>query len=133
MENAEKSQLVMARILDKAMEMGIQEWMLGFDDLKLEDDYANFFYPCLKWLENEGLVRVEGYHRTMGGPANGSVRNVHITAFGQSVLRQEVNITGEREMLSETVKGVSKEPASYSQFGDFLGSLLGGFTKSLGS
>lgn len=133
MQNAEKSQLVMARILEKTMDVGIQEWLLTFDDLNLEEDFANFFYPCLEWLEKEGLIRVRSYHRTMGGRAQGSVQNVHITAFGQSVLRQEVNITGESEMLSETVKNVSKEPGYYSKFGDFLGGLLGGFTKSIGS
>ena len=133
MDNAEKSQLVMARILEKTMEMGIQEWMLTFDNLKLDAEFAPFFYPCLEWLEQEGLIRVKGYHRTMGGPANGDVQNVHITSFGQAALRQEVSINGKNEMLSETVKNVSKAPASYSQFGDFLGSLLGGLTKSLGS
>lgn len=123
----------MARILAKAMEMGIQEWMLTFDALDLDDDFSNFFYPCLEWLESEGLVRVTAYHRAMGGPAEGSVQNIPITAFGQNVLRQEVNITGESEKLSETVKSVSTKPEYYSKFGDFLGSLLGGFTKSIGT
>ncbi|MDT8327588.1 MAG: hypothetical protein RQ750_09440, partial [Roseovarius sp.] len=89
--------------------------------------------PCIRWLEGEGLIKVQAYNRTMGGPAKGHVQNVHITSFGQAALRQEVNINGESEMLSETVKNVSKAPASYSQFGDFLGSVLGGFTKSVGS
>ncbi|MCA8867845.1 MAG: hypothetical protein KDA67_04285 [Rhodobacteraceae bacterium] len=133
MTNAEKSQLVMARILEKAMEMGIQEWMLSFGELELGEDFEDFFFPCLEWLESEGFIRVQGYNRYLGGAAKGNVQNVHITSFGQSVLRREVNITGESEMLSETVKSVSREPASYSQFGDFLGSLLGGFTKSIGS
>ncbi|WP_238942106.1 hypothetical protein [Marivita cryptomonadis] len=123
----------MARILEKSMEMGIQEWMLKFSDLELDDSYASFFYTCLEWLESEGLIRVHAYHRTMGGIANGWVQNVHLTSFGQAALNQEVSINGSPELVSQTVKNVSKEPANYSQFGDFLGGLLGGFTKSLGS
>ena len=123
----------MARILEKSMDMGIQEWQLRFEDLDLGEDFANFFYPCLKWLEGEGLISVQAYERTMGGPANGCVRNVHLTSFGQAALNQEIHVEGKPERVSQTVKKVSKEPANYSQFGDFLGGLLGGFTKSLGS
>jgi hypothetical protein len=133
MDNVEKSQLVMAKILEKSMEIGIQEWALSFNDLDLSDDFAPFFYPCLEWLERENLIRVKAYHRTMGGLANGSVQNVHLTSIGQAALRQEVKIDGTSEMVSETVRKISKEPASYSRFGDFLGSVLGGFTKSISS
>lgn len=123
----------MAKILEKSMEIGIQEWFLKFDDLALSDDFATFFYPCLEWLESESLIRVKSYSRTMGGPAKGVVQNVHLTSLGQAALRQEVNVDGKLEMVSETVRKMSKEPASYTKFGDFLGSVLGGFTKSISS
>ena len=133
MDSSEKSQLVMAKILEKSMETGIQEWTLSFGDLELSSDFAPFFYPCLKWLESEKLIRVESYNRTMGGPANGSVQNIHLTSLGQAAMRQEVEIEGKPETVSKTVKRISEEPAYYSKFGDFLGSVLGGFTKSIGS
>lgn len=133
MQNAERSQLVMARILQKAMDMGIQEWMLTFDDLDLDAEFAQFFYPCLEWLEYEEIIRVKGYHRTIGGAANGSVQNVAITTLGQAVLSKQVDLIGDSEPLSETVKKFSSEPKSYSQFGDFLGGAIGGLIKSLGA
>ena len=133
MQNAERSQLVMARILQKTMDIGIQEWTLTFDDLNLEAEFAQFFYPCLEWLEYEGIIRVKGYHRTMGGIANGSVANVAITSLGQAVLSKHVDLTGDPEPLSETVKKISGKPQSYSQFGDFLGGTIGGLIKSLGA
>ncbi|WP_375573434.1 hypothetical protein ABWH93_09165 [Seohaeicola saemankumensis] len=133
MDNLQKSQLIMAKILEKSMEAGVQEWTLKFDDLDLEVDFASFFYPCLEWLESEGLIRVGAYWRTLDGPASGDVQNVHLTSFGQAALRREVQINGNVEKVSETVRKISKEPASYSRFGDFLGSVLGGFTKSISS
>ncbi|MBD0866195.1 MAG: hypothetical protein GDA36_11695 [Rhodobacteraceae bacterium] len=133
MNNDEKSQLVMAHILEKAMQVGIQEWTLSFPDLNLDKEYAPFFYPCLEWLEREELVVVKSYRKAIGGVASGCAYNVHLTSRGQATMKQQIDIAGQNEEVAETVKKVSSAPEQYTGFGAFLGGVLGGFTKSIGS
>jgi hypothetical protein len=68
----QKSNVVLAKILNLAMENGLSHWSLEFSDLDVDSECETYFYPCVEWLEAEGLVRVGEYARTMGGLANGS-------------------------------------------------------------
>ena len=133
MDNFDKSELVIAKILDKAIENGIREWMLQFTDLMLDTEYAPFFYPCLRWLEAEGIIRVQAYHRTMGGIASGHVQNISLTSHGLVALGHTIKIGDDTDKMSEAVKKVSSGEKSYAQVGDFVGGILGGFTKSISS
>jgi hypothetical protein len=60
------------------MQHGVSHWDLEFSDLELDDSYASFFFPCVHWLEREGLIHVGQYTRTLGGIATGYVGNIAI-------------------------------------------------------
>ena len=128
----ERSNLVLAKTLEKAMEHGVSHWSLEFDDLGLDQEYATHFYPCIKWLEAEGLIRVEEYARTMGGLANGSVENISLTSLGMAVLGTEIEIGGKKEPLSKAVTDVSEGRVDHHRIGDAIGGLIGGVIKSAG-
>ena len=125
--------MVIAKILQLAIDHGLSHWFLSFADLELDDSHATFFYPALRWLEEEGLIRVGEYGRTMGGLAEGSVANVHLTSFGMYLLGRSLDVGGRKVTLGEEVKRVSEGHRSFSSIGDFVGGVLGGFTKSMGS
>lgn len=125
--------MVIARILNLLLEWGIQHSTLEFKELQLEDEFATFFYPCLEWLESEGLIRVRAYDRTFGGAAGGSVNQPILTSYGMTVLGQKKIVGDSSEQLSDGVKKVSSGETSLWQFGDAIGGILGGLTKSMGS
>jgi hypothetical protein len=129
----EKSNLVIAKVLDMAMKNGIAHWSLEYSDLDLDDSYRTFFYPCINWLEAEGLIRVGSVSRTLGGLANGSVENISLTAHGMAVLNQKIEVAGNQVTLSETVTAVSEGSVSYNKIGDAIGGLIAGFVKAIGS
>lgn len=129
----ERTNLVLAKILERAMENGVSHWSLQFDDLELSQEFATHFYPCIKWLEAEGLIRVEEYSRTMGGIANGSVDNIALTSLGMAVLGTEIEVGGKKEPFSKTVTEVSAGRVDYHRIGDAIGGLIGGVIKSFGS
>lgn len=133
MSAMEETNLVMAKILSLAMENGVRHWDLEFDDLELDAKYGTYFYPCVEWLEYEGMIRVGHYSRTMGGIANGSVDNVALTSLGMSVLGREIEAIEGKETLSETVQKVSEGKVDYHRIGDAIGGLIGGAIKSMGS
>ena len=133
MEAMEKSNLVLAKVLDLAMQNGISHWRLTFNDLHLDaQEYDGFFYPCIEWLEAEGLIRVGEYARDLGGIADGEVHNISLTSRGMALLGQTIDVNGQNEKLSETVKKVSEGRVDYHRIGDAVGGILGGFTKSMG-
>jgi hypothetical protein len=131
LEAMERTNLVLAKILDLAMTNGVSHWSLAFSDLNLDSEYGTYFYPCIEWLENEGLIRVGEYARTMGGLANGSVENIALTSRGMAVLGQKVEINGKPELLSSAVKKVSEGKVDYHRIGDAIGGIIGGVIKSI--
>ena len=133
MNAMQATNLVLAKVLDLAMKHGVSHWSLSFADLQLGADYETFFYPCIKWLEAEGLIRVGSYNSSMGGLANGSVGNIALTSRGLGVLGERVEINGEHEELSSAVKKVSEGRVDYNRVLDAIGGLLGGIIKSVAS
>lgn len=133
MNNLQRSEIVIAKILDHLSELGLQEQLLSFSDLELEDDFGEFFFPCIEWLAAEGVIRHDGIGRLLGGRALGHVQNPVLTSFGFKALGTTIAIGERSETLAGAVKKVSTDKQSFAQIGDFLGGLLGGFTKSIGS
>ena len=107
MDALDRTNLVLAKVLDLSMENGVSNWNLTFEDLNLGEEYATHFFPCVEWLEAEGLIRVGDYSRAIGGVARGWVRNIALTSRGMAILGQNVEINGSAEPISSAVKKVS--------------------------
>lgn len=131
MENIEKSEVVIARILSKVLEFGLQDAGLEFKELELGDSYAPFFSTCVDWLVAEGLIRVGTHIKTKDGEC--FLAGITLTSHGFAVLGQEISGTDRGETVADAVKQVTDSGAGYSGVGDFIGGLLGGFTKSISS
>ena len=129
----EKSSIVLSRILRLAQQNGISHWQLNFADLELDQEYATFFWPCIKWLENEALVSVGQYARTSGGLANGAALNIVLTSKGIALLGTKITINETEITLSQAVEAAAIDDGRYGRIGEFFGGLAGGFTKSLSS
>ncbi len=130
MNNMEKSELVVARILSILMDTGFTESDLSFDDLGLEPEYEAFFDLSVQWLLDEGIIRAREFVKFVG--MTGALNAPVLTAYGLSLLNQPSPV-GNKETMGKAVKAVSKEGRSYAGIGDFIGGVLGGFTKSMGS
>ena len=137
MNNIERSELVIAKVLSLLMEWGISERELQFSELALdEEEFGRFFFPCIEWLLSESIIRVEKVDRYAMPETDfgGSVTNPTLTSYGFMLLGQRVALDDEtrEEALSDRVKMVSEGTVDYTKVGNFFGGLLGSFTKSLG-
>ncbi len=130
MTNLEKSELVIARIVQKLMDMGIQDnWELSFKDLGLESEFGQFFGGAIKWLASEGIIQVEGIQEFLGGEK--LISAPFLTSRGFAVLRHNFSIDGHEVSAAQIVSAKSNGSPKYSVLGDFLGSVLGGYTKTV--
>lgn len=130
-DNIQRSEAVIAGILNALMERGLSHGNFSFNDLDVDDSLGNLFIPCIEWLTDEGIIRVGKIQKIMSG--GGIVLNPVLTSLGFSMLDRKILLGDDEQRLGEAVKKVSSGERSYSQFGDFFGGLLGGFTKSIGS
>ncbi|WP_457648297.1 hypothetical protein [Profundibacter sp.] len=132
MNNMEKSELVVTKILSRLMDNGFTRTVLSFQDLDLTDDYKEFFDLSVEWLLDEMIIRAANFEKVNNG--SGSLVNPVLTAYGLSLLRQPSPVSGdEGETMGTAIKNASEKGTSYAGIGDFFGGLLGGFTKSIGS
>jgi hypothetical protein len=115
------------------MQNGVSHWTLSFENLELPKEYETHFWPCIGWLEAEGLISVGSHARTLGGIANGYAMNVSLTSKGMALLGQKIEVRGQNTTIAEQVEARAKGEISVSGIGDFFGGLLGGFTKSMSS
>ena len=133
MNAMDKTHLVLAKVLDQALKHGVSHWSLDFKSLELDHSFENYFFPCIEWLEAEGLIRVKSYSRTLGGFATGTADNINLTAKGMAILGHSIEIEGKSVTISDTVQRVSACKVDYNRIGDAIGGLVGGFTKCIGS
>ena len=129
MDNIEKSEIMIARILSKALDFGLQRADLKFGELELDEIFQPFFVTSIDWLVAEGLIRVMQHNKAMDGTSH--VSGITLTSFGFSVMGRKLNGADGEILVSEVVQKVSDSKASYSGFGDFVGGLLGGFAKTI--
>ncbi|TLP69184.1 hypothetical protein FEE96_02555 [Parasedimentitalea maritima] len=128
-----KSELVIAKILELLMDWGIQETQLEFKELGLSEEYAPHFFPCVEWLKDEGVIRTGKVFKYLEGGGSGIVSGPVLTSYGLAALGHKITVGENEEKLSEAVKEVSSGTKSYSNIGDLVGGILGGFTKSISS
>ncbi|WP_226689391.1 hypothetical protein [Ruegeria arenilitoris] len=131
MDNLQKSELVISKILEALVESGLQyRTALQFKDLDLDAALEPFFEGCCLWLIDEEIVRCTNAHQVIQGAP---MVNPVITSRGFALLGQAFACADGDIRVGQAVKEVAKGRASYAGIGDFFGGLLGGFTKSMGS
>ncbi|WP_375254715.1 hypothetical protein [Yoonia sp.] len=133
MTDLQKSEIVIARILSLLVDWGIQETELRFSELELDDSFAPFFFPCVEWLQSEQIIRVSRLVKAIDGPGSGVVLRPVLTSEGFAILGKKITVDGEPEVLSNVIEKVGSSDRSLWQFGDAIGGILGGFTKSMGN
>lgn len=131
MDDLQRSELVISKVLTLVARWGIQQTDLKFEELELSDEFIPFFIPCVEWLEAEGVIRTKNITQFASGA--GIVLRPVITSLGMKMMGAQITLGEENEKLATAAAKVSSGEKSYSQVGDFFGGLLGGFSKSLGS
>lgn len=129
MNDLEKSELVIAKILALLLDWGIQKQQLEFHELELDEGCLNHFVSCIDWLEAEGVIRTDKVVRTQK-PSETLIINPVLTAYGFRILGKNF-ASGDQTDLASHAKKISEGKTSMSSVGDFIGSLLGGYTKSV--
>ena len=130
--NVNKSEFAISKILECLLEFGLQQGtQLRFEDIDLPDDYKSIFAGCCAWLLEEGVIRFGKASQSMDG--NFAMISPMITAKGFALLDQPFSVGGDTMRVGQAVKEVAAGRKNYASFGDFIGGLLGGFTKSMGS
>jgi hypothetical protein len=131
MDDLQKSELVISKILTLVKGWGIQSTELRFEELELPNELLPFFVPCIRWLSDEGIIRSGKIYEFDEG--EGIVMQPVLTSFGMRVMGSDIQLGESTEKIATAVDRVSSGERSYSQVGDFFGGILGGLTKSLGS
>ncbi len=132
MNNTEKSELVVAKILSAVSDNGLQYFRLDFDDLKLDEAFEPFFDTCINWLADENIIRFSELIPDCDDD-QWAVSNPVLTSYGYSLLNSPLLGGKVDETMGAAIKKVSEKGTSYAGIGDFIGGILGGFTKSIGS
>jgi hypothetical protein len=132
LNNIERSERVIASVLHILLDKGLQDaWELSFEDLELSEDFEPFFGGAIKWLISEGIIRAEGVSEYIN--ASALLISPTLTSRGFAILGHKFTIEGRAVTAVELVDAKSKGSPTYTGVGDFLGGILGGFTKSIGS
>lgn len=130
--NLQKSELVISKILERLLELGLQQGtLLSFEDLGLPKEYAPIYNGCCAWLIEEGVIRCADSAQAMRG--NLRMISPMITSRGFALLDQPFGVGDDRIRVGQAVKEVAGGQGNYAGIGDFVGGVLGGFTKSMGS
>lgn len=130
--NLQRSELVISKILECLLDLGLQQGtQLRFEDLELPEEYAPIYNGCCAWLIEEGVIRCANTSQAMGG--NLGMISPMVTSRGFALLDQPFAVSEDRIRVGQAVKEIAGGQKNYAGFGDFVGGLLGGFTKSMGS
>lgn len=129
--NLQKCEILVAKILKHIAELGFQDEIMSFDDLKLDASYGQFYDASIRWLIAEGIIRSNGFSEYATGPSR--LIGPAITSHGFSLLTADSPIAGSQNSATKVVEEVSKGAEGKWQIGDLLGGVLGGFVKSMGN
>ena len=129
-ENLRKSEVVVAKVLSLLLEAGLKRTTVNFQSLNLDPSFEEFFDTSVNWLINEGIIRAN-FPPVLAG--TGTLMSPVISAYGFSLLGQNIFGSGEKKSNREVISQIASAPTSYAGIGDFIGGLLGGFTKSVNS
>ncbi|MER8910959.1 hypothetical protein NKH99_25410 [Mesorhizobium sp. M0854] len=116
-----------ADILAYLASHGLAGTVLGPDHVVSADSPkmpSDDFVDIVRWLENEGVIRVPG-RPSLG---NGWFPKVQLTAVGLQILGLE-SPTSKGQSI-ETTLAEPTSPETRTKIGEFIGSVLGGFFNS---
>ena len=128
--NLEQSERVIAAIMLRLAETGFQHSRLRFENLNLSADLEKFFDVSVVWLMDEGIVRSASFSRSVDGPS--TLYEPALTSKGLGLFGQRFLVREDTRDTGEAVAAIAKGDRSLWQIGDLVGSIIGGFTKSLG-
>lgn len=131
MNNIQKSELVIAKILGLLMEWGLTASELEFSELELNQDFEPFFDTCIEWLISEGIIRVQKMQKLLEGPAY--ISGPTLTAYGFQLMGKTIVIGEKSTTVGDAVQKAAKESSYYTGIADFGGGFVGGLLKSLGN
>lgn len=97
-----------------------------------EEEVLQAFADCLQWMIAEGLIRAHSVQEYDGGY---SFNGVQLTSAGIAMIKRKTDDAEIGPSIEARVKKQDKEPldvSAYTKMGEFVGSALGGLTKSLG-
>jgi hypothetical protein len=122
---------MVAIILHFLMTRGIQTGGVGINDLDASEELKKFFPACMSWLKAEGLIRFN--HAKRYSDIGFVYFDPSLTSRGFAVMGTNFEYANRKLTIGQAVEEVSQGGTSFSKFGDFVGGILGGLTKSLGS
>lgn len=132
MSDLERSVSLLAKLIARLEANGVlveKFSPVDFFGKDVSNDDALLFESLIQWLLFEGIIRKS---RDPVGDGFGYIYTHYLvlTALGYRLLagKNSTNLS-----LSQTVARINASGGSYSSIGDFVGSVLGGFTKSIGS
>ncbi|MGB5835673.1 MAG: hypothetical protein WBH14_01385 [Albidovulum sp.] len=132
MSGLERSVVLLAQLMERLEANGVVVQQFSAEDFfgeNPENEDAELFEHLVQWLLDEGVIR-QSDEPVNNGFGYVWYHDLVLTSLGYSLLANKVlpNLT-----LSQAVKEVSSGSRSYSGLGDFLGGIMGGFTKSIGN
>lgn len=128
----QKSEFTISKILERLLDFGLTQGMqLCFEDLDLPEGYEPIYSGSCTWLLEEGIIRCANMSKPLSGTP--VLISPMITSKGFSLLDQPFVVGGESLRVGEAVKEVAAGRRSYASFGDFIGGVLGGLAKSMGT
>jgi hypothetical protein len=127
MNDLELSEKVMSDVL-----VGLFNQGLRGSDIQQVSDITNeniddaFLMSVMQWLQREGLVHFKFIDATSMQGRAGFYLGSCLTSRGFAAM-------GTSFIGDQTIGNVSEGNAKFTNVGDFIGGLLGGFTKSISS
>ncbi|MEH6390722.1 MAG: hypothetical protein V7763_03605 [Sulfitobacter sp.] len=133
MDSGEKlsaSEKMIVAIISTLAQRGVLRKDIIREDLNLSDEHkdADLFVDAVSWLSNEGVIHSSYEHKFLlsGDAALGFT----LTSKGYQLLESDFQGT---LTLGRAIKQVNETGKSFTNAGDFVGGILGGFTKSISS
>ena len=125
----QQSVILQARLIERLSENGVvEEHVSSHDSFESipTDDEVQLLVDAIKWLEAEGVIRTNGGFS--GSRDNESIYGATLTSRGSWLLDQELS---EDLTLGGAIRKVNSGKPSMTGVDDFIGGILGGFTKSV--
>jgi hypothetical protein len=133
MKDLELSERVVADILVKLLPLGLKGLDITNSKIVTNQDIDDqHFRNLMIWLEAEGICNFHLADTSNQDGRSAFFIDVVLTSKGFELLGHKFGPSGDKT-LAEAAEEVASGDKSYAGIGDFVGGLLGGFTKSINS